>query len=153
MVPTPTPAPPMPMQAMPAPIIFAACGSMVELLSVQSGMGALVARVNRIVEVDAGEDGKDIGLQDCDQQFQRGERDGESERYNCPEPAEETERPQHGHEAPEHLERDMAGKHVGEQPYAVRDRPRQEGHYLDERHQGQNVDGNAAWDEQLHEVQ
>jgi hypothetical protein len=32
MVPTPTPAPPMPMQAIPAPIYFAAIGSMRKLL-------------------------------------------------------------------------------------------------------------------------
>src|SRR3984893_12744401 len=45
-----------------------------------SGTGVSVARVDRIVEVDAGQDGKDIGLQEGDQQFQRGESNRKAER-------------------------------------------------------------------------
>jgi len=32
-----------------------------------------MARMDRIVEVDAGEDGEDVGLQEGDQEFERGE--------------------------------------------------------------------------------
>src|SRR4029077_21111543 len=171
MVPTPTPAPPIPIQAMPAPIIFAAWGSMTELLlwrgevlstslvrhgracpghprlghgakdvdarpaqtSIRSlrkldcvaGMtvNKLMAGVDGIVEIDAGENGEDIGLQERNQQFERGESDGKAEWHQGSEPAEETERPQHGHEATEHLEGDVAREHVREQPHAVGDRP------------------------------
>ena len=53
----------------------------------------------------------------------------------------------------EHLERDVAGQHVGEQPHAVRDRPRQERQHLDEHDQRQDVDRDAARHEQPEEVQ
>ena len=43
-------------------------------------MGESVARVNRIVEIDAGEDGEHVGLQERDQQFERGQRDRQAER-------------------------------------------------------------------------
>ena len=39
-----------------------------------------VSRVDRIVEIDAGQNGEHIGLQACDQQFERGQRDREGER-------------------------------------------------------------------------
>src|ERR1700694_1065856 len=154
MVPTPTPAPPMPMQAMPAPIYFAAVGSMIcSFSSFAAVLGLSMARMDRIVEIDAGENGEDVGLQEGHQQLQGGERDGEAERQNCAEPTEETKRAQHRHEAAEYLEGDVTGKHVGEQPYAVGDRSRQERQHLDERHQGQDVDRNSARHEQLEEAQ
>src|SRR6266511_1263274 len=136
MVPTPTPAPPIPMQAMPAPIIFAAWGSMRELLF-RVGEWASMARVDRFTEVNASEDGKYVGLQDGYEQFERSERDREAERNDRAEPAEKAERAQH----------------VGEQPHAVRDGARQKRQHLDERHQGQDVDRNAARHPQLEEMQ
>src|SRR6266567_3463663 len=131
MVPTPTPAPPMPMQAMPAPMYFAAIGSMTRAPLVDPWMDEpLVAGMQRIVEVDAGENGEDVGLQHRDQQLQRGERDGERERQDRAERAQHTRRAQHDDEAREYLQRDVAGEHVRKQPHAVRDRPQEEREYL-----------------------
>ena len=39
-----------------------------------------MAGVKGVVEVDAGQDGEDVGLQHGDQQLERGQRDGERER-------------------------------------------------------------------------
>src|SRR5262249_41289685 len=104
MVPTPTPAPPMPMHAMPAPMYFAAIGSMTRapLGGWQNGC-VVVAGMQRIVEIDAGEDGKDIGLQHCDQQLERGERDRERHGQRGAEHAENACCPQHGHESGEYF--------------------------------------------------
>src|SRR5215510_3447092 len=153
MVPTPTPAPPMPIQAMPAPIIFAAWGSMRELLFEVCPGEVLVTRVDRIIEIDAGEDREDVGLQECHQKLQCRECDGEPERQNRAEPTEQAERTQHGDEAAEHLQSDVTGEHVGEQTNAVRNRSRQERQHFDESDQGQDVDWNPARHEQLEEVQ
>src|SRR5215468_1208064 len=112
-----------------------------------------MARVNRIVEIDAGEDGEDVGLQERDQQLERRKRDGQAERQDGAEPAEQAGRAEHGHESAEHFQRDVASQHVGEQPHAVRDRSRQERHHLDEGHQRQDVDRNAGRHEQLEEAQ
>src|SRR5262245_59487777 len=98
MTPTPTPAPPMPMHAMPAPISFAAAGSIFSSLG-KKGMrlggdspDGLVSRMNGVVEVDAGQDRKHIGLQERDQQFEGGERHGERERGDAADPADGAER-------------------------------------------------------------
>src|SRR4051794_19819424 len=88
MMPTPTPAPPMPMQAIPAPMYFAAVGSMRKLLF----EGCLkerysMSRMNRIVEVDASQNGEDVGLQQSHQQLERSERRRQSKRQRGAEPA------------------------------------------------------------------
>src|SRR6476620_4029459 len=124
MMPTPTPAPPMPMQAMPAPMYFAATGSITN--SFEFSGRALVARVNRIVKVDASEDGEDVGLQKGDQRLQRRKRDDHCEGQYAADPADRAEASTHqDNEAGKDLQRDMAGKHVGEQTHAVGDRPGQ----------------------------
>src|ERR1700686_2136656 len=126
MVPTPTPAPPMPMQAMPAPMSFAAAGSIEFSFSSPSDDRASMPGVDRIVEIDAGEDGEDIGLQESHQQFKGRERDHHAERQDRPDPPEYPECAEHGHEPGKHLEGDMAGQDIGEQAQAVGDRTRQE---------------------------
>ena len=64
-----------------------------------------MARVNRIVEIDASENGEDVGLQESHQQFERGERNRQSQAATtAPSQPRNTERTQHGHEAAEHLE-------------------------------------------------
>src|ERR1700738_1607826 len=139
MMPTPAPAPPMPMQAIPAPMYFAAIGSMKRTPSwgLVRRAGS-VARMDSIVDVDAGEDGEDVGLEERDQQLKRGQRDGQSERQYGADPADDAHRSQHGDEACEYFQRDVAGQHVGEQTHAVRNRPRQERDDLDQHHQRQN---------------
>src|SRR5579863_8378893 len=144
MVPTPTPAPPMPIQAMPAPMNFAAAGSMGVSFSSPSGDRASMPGVDSIVEIDAGENGEDIGLQETHQQFKGRERDRHAERHDRPDPAQDPERAQHGHEAGEHLEGDMACEDIGEQANAMGNRTRQERDYLDDGHQPQDIPRNPA---------
>ena len=60
--------------------------------------------------------------------------------------------PKQRDEAREHLQRDVAGQHVGEQTHAVRDRPRQERQHLDEHDQRQDVDRDALRHEQTEEA-
>src|ERR1700676_633907 len=159
MTPTPTPAPPMPMHAMPAPISFAAAGSISKLLEKDRCEGGnspdgLVSRMNGVVEVDAGEDREHIGLQERDQQFERGQRNRECQRQHAAGPAEGAERDaEHRDEAGKHLQRDVAGQHVGEQTHAVRDRPQEERQDLNEHDKRQDVDRNAGRHENLEEFQ
>src|SRR5215813_518726 len=120
MMPTPTPAPPMPMQAIPAPMYFAATGSITCSLL----LGRSVARVNRIVEIDAGENGEDVGLQERDQRLEREKDDDHQERQRAADPADDAQPgTEQDDEAREDLQRDVARQHVGEQTHAVRDRP------------------------------
>src|SRR6516165_2267997 len=119
MMPTPTPAPPMPMQAIPAPIYFAATGSIIDSFVFQFG-GPSMARVNCIVEIDAGEDGEDISLQECDQGLQREEDDDHREWKHSADPADDAKaRAEQNNEASEDLKRDVSGQHVGKQTHAV----------------------------------
>src|SRR5260370_41187373 len=105
MMPTPAPAPPMPMQAIPAPMYFAVIGSMKRTPSWGLVRQAnSVARMDSIVDVDAGEDGEDVGLQERDQQFKRGQRHGQSQRQDGPDPAHAAKCSQHGDEACEYLQ-------------------------------------------------
>src|SRR5258708_5829201 len=99
MVPTPTPAPPMPIHAMPAPMSFAAAGSMESLLLGPSDVRASMPGVDRIVEIDASEDGEDIGLQERHQQFKGRERNRHAQRQDRADPTDEAERAQPGDKA------------------------------------------------------
>src|SRR6202011_4347087 len=115
MMPTPAPAPPMPMQAIPAPMYSAAIGSMKRTpLRGLVGRARSVARMDSIVEVDAGEDGEDVGLQERDQQFERGQRHGQPERQHGAGPADNSQGAEHGDEAREYFQRDVARQHVRE---------------------------------------
>src|SRR5215471_11013809 len=148
MMPTPTPAPPMPIQAMPAPIYFAATGSITN--SFRFPFGPSMARVNRIVEVDASENGEDVGLQKCDQHLQRKKNDDHQERQGAPDPSDDAEAgAEEDDETGENLERDVPRQHVGEKANAVRDRPRHERQNLDEDDQRQDVDRHALGHEQV----
>src|SRR5712672_4421065 len=143
MMPTPAPAPPMPMQAMPAPMYFAATGSMRKLLFEVARWFESVTRMDGVVEVDAGQDGEHIGLEERDQQLERGQRHHESERQGRTKDPEDAKAAEQRDEAREHLERDVPRQHVGEQAHAVRDRPRQERQHLDEYDQRQDIDRDA----------
>src|SRR3954465_6527893 len=104
----------MPMQAMPAPMYFAATGSMWKLFFVV-GSGS-VARVNRIVEIDAGEDGEHVGLQERDQQLECGEGAHHPKRQHATDCTNDAEaRDEQWNEAGENLQRDVACEHVREQ--------------------------------------
>ena len=43
----------------------------------------LVGRMDGIVEVHAGQDRKDVSLQECNEKFECCQRHGKSERQNC----------------------------------------------------------------------
>src|ERR1700730_13768127 len=99
MAPTPTPAPPIPMQAIPAPMYFAACGSMGRTPFGVSRKGiGLVARVNRIVEIDASEDRENIGLQATPQKLERSQRHRERKRQQRADPAGDADAAHERHE-------------------------------------------------------
>src|SRR5467141_3778857 len=127
MIPTPAPAPPMPMQAIPAPMYFAAIGSM--RLTPFRGLvrrTGSVARMDSIVEIDAGEDGEDVGLQERDQELERGQRDGQPERQYGAGPAQNAQGAEHADKAREHFQRDVARQHVGEKSHRMRNRLQEE---------------------------
>src|SRR5665213_3343998 len=110
--------------------------------------------MNGVVEIDASEDREHVGLQERDQEFERAERDRERQRQDAAGPADGAERgAEHGDEAGKHLQRDVAGQHVGEQTHAMRDRPQEERQDFDEHDQRQDVDRNAAGNENLEEFQ
>src|SRR5579883_971967 len=117
MTPTPTPAPPMPKQARPAPMYFAAVGSMRNSFSRLKRPS--VAGMNCIVEIDAGENGEDVGLQERHQELERGEQDHHDEGQRRAEYTENAGAGQHDDESGEDLQRDVAGQHVGEQTNRV----------------------------------
>src|SRR6267142_4398029 len=154
MMPTPAPAPPMPMQAIPAPMYFAAIGSMkrTPLRGLVRRAGS-VARMDSIVEIDAGEDGEDVGLQERDQQFERGQRDGQPERQNGAEHAENAQGAEHADKACEHFQRNVAREHVCEESHRMLNRLQKERYDFDQHHQRQDVDRNTRWHEQLEEFQ
>src|ERR1044071_1007798 len=80
MLPMPTPTPARAMVARPAPMSFAAAASMDRvLLSFESWVRS-VMHVDRIVQIDAGQDGEDVGLQDDDTEFEAGQCYHENER-------------------------------------------------------------------------
>src|SRR4029453_16909926 len=107
MMPTPAPAPPMPMQAMPAPMYFAATGSMRKLLLSWIEERVSVSRVNGVVEIDAGQDREDVSLEERNQQLERGQRHNHRQRQRRSEPAGDAEPAEQRDEACEHLERDV----------------------------------------------
>ncbi len=104
-------------------------------------------QVNGIVQIQAGQHGEDICLQERYQKFESSQRHIDAKR--CP-AAKNAER---NNKAREHLHHRVSGHHVGEQADGKADRPRQI---------GQNLDGNkhrghhhryAAGQEKAEEVQ
>src|SRR5688572_21272637 len=106
MMPTPAPAPPMPMQAMPAPMYFAATGSMTKLLFEVGFKRRSMTRMDCVIEIDAGQDREHVSLQKRDQQLERGQRHHQDQRQGRADHAGDAEPSQQGDEAGEHLKRD-----------------------------------------------
>jgi hypothetical protein len=85
-----------------------------------------VAEVDGVVQINAGQECKHIGLDDRNQQFERVERDVHRHRQHRdrrPDAAGEAEADD---EAGEHLEQDVACRHVGEKTNRQGQRTRQE---------------------------
>src|SRR5881628_4215977 len=139
MLPMPTPTPARAMVARPAPMSLAAEASIVLSPS-------LVMQMNGVVEIEAGQDREDIGLQESDQQLEAGEDHDEGERRPAADDA------QHHHEAAEHLEHGVAGQHVGEQSDRQAEGTHEVGDDLDRHQQQQQHEGHARRHEQRQEV-
>src|SRR5215831_20117899 len=153
MMPTPTPAPPMPIHAIPAPIYFAAVGSMRTLLLWFVMAWPSVAGVNCIIKIDASKNSEHISLQERHQKLECGQQH-DHDQWQCrAEEAEYAGAAQHNDKAGKHLQRDMARQHVGKQTDAVRDRSRQKRQYLDGHDCRQNEFWHALRHEQIEEVQ
>jgi len=99
--------------------------------------------MDRVIEVDASENSEDIGLQERDEKFERGQSHCHRKRKRCEDHGPSTRSEQHGNEAAEHFERDVARKHVGEETNRKTDRPRDEGNDLDQHEQRQQNRRNA----------
>src|SRR6476646_9328080 len=130
MLPMPTPTPARAIVARPAPMSLAAEASMVLSPS-------LVMQMNGVVEIEAGQDREDIGLQESDQQLEAGEDHDEGERRPAAQDA------HHHHEAAEHLQHGVARQHVGEQSDREAEGTHEVGDHLD-RHQDDQQPGRHA---------
>src|SRR5476649_1097282 len=151
MLPMPTPTPARAMVARPAPMSLAAAPSMeLSFQGVESSCGwkatPSVTHVDGVVEIEAGEDREDIGLQESDQQFEAGEGDDEGKRRPAGPDA------QHDDEAAEHLQHGVTRQHVGEQADRQAERAHEVGDDLDRHQQEQQHEGHALRHEERHEV-
>src|SRR5262249_20069882 len=152
MLPMPTPTPASAMVARPAPMSLAAEASMLRSFRMSVSVGGRidapsVAEVQGVVEIEAGQDGEHVGLQEGGQQLEAGQHHDEGERR----PA--AQQPHHDHEAAEHLQHGVTGQHVGEQSDAEAERADQVGDDLDRHQQQQERRGNALGHEERQEVQ
>src|SRR6476620_2126339 len=95
MLPMPTPTPARAMVARPAPMSLAAEASIILSPS-------LVMQMDGVVEVEAGQNREDVGLQESDQQLEAGEGHEEGERRPAGPDAE------HDDETTEHLQHGVA---------------------------------------------
>src|SRR6185437_15255853 len=112
ILPMPTPAPATPIAASPAPIILAEVGSMSCVpLVVRRWMRTGSVQVNRVAQVETGQDREDIGLQRRDDDLKGVEGDVDRDR-------EETKDAERDREPREHRHHRVPGHHVREQPDA-----------------------------------
>src|SRR5471032_2923427 len=151
MLPMPTPTPARAMVARPAPMSLAAAASMeLSFQGVESSCGwkatPSVTHVDGVVEIEAGQDREDIGLQEGDQQLEAGEGDDEGKRRPAGPDA------QHDDEATEHLQHGVARQHVGEQSDRQAERAHEVRDDLDRHQQEQQHEGHALGHEERHEV-
>src|SRR5688572_3516985 len=115
-LPTPAAAAPTPMAARPAPMTWADAKSMISSF-VKIERGRRSVQVDRVVDVERGQQREHISLDGADQQLERADAGDEDEAQNG------DERAQHplgveaaDDEAAEDLHQDMAGDHRHEKP-------------------------------------
>ena len=89
-----------------------------------------MARMDRIVKVDAGEDREHVSLEKGHQQLEGQKRDGHAKRKKRRDPAQSTQRAQRAYEARKDLNRNMAGENITKQTNAVRERTGNKGNNL-----------------------
>src|SRR5260370_13771488 len=103
-------------------------------------------QVDRIVQIDAGKDGEDIGLQNGNADFKPGQRHDEGQRRPARQNAERDDK------AAEYFQHGMAGHHIGEQPNRQADGTRQIAQQLDDDQKRQQENRYARGHEQLQEM-
>ena len=112
-------------------------------------------QVDRVVDVERGQKGKDIGLDRTHQQFQQGDTDHQDERRQ----ADQRCNPKRfrveavDHEACEHLHQHVAGGHRDEKTQCEAEGANEEGEKLDERDEPEQPPGRAVRHEQAEEMQ
>src|SRR5665213_1619575 len=99
-LPMPIPAPTSAMQAIPAPINFADAGSIMNSPEVEGAVEGSV-KVDGVVQIEAGQDGEDIGLQHRDQDFEEDQQHVDAER-------DQAQQADHADEAAEDRQHGMA---------------------------------------------
>jgi len=110
-----------------------------------------VARMNCVVEINASENGEDIGLEDGDEQFECRQRDAHHERQW----RDDRERagPKQAHdETTHHLERDVSGEHIGEKTNRQGDRSGKERNQFNRHQKGKQRDRHSRRHEQPQET-
>src|SRR3954465_9714371 len=128
-LPTPIAAAPTPTAARPAPITWAEARSMKSLL------GKILERlvkVDRVVDVERGQQREHVGLDGADQHFERHHPGDEHEREQADRRADAAGIEALHDEAAEHLDQDMAGDHRHEQPERQAERADHEREQLDQ---------------------
>ncbi len=103
--------------------------------------------MDRVVEIHAGQDGEDIGLNCTDEKFQASEGNGHDQRQRRTKNAEETKLAHNDDEAGEDFERDVTGQDIAEQTHGERNRAAHEGDELDRRHDGKDIARHARGNE------
>ena len=89
-----------------------------------------MARMDRIVKVDAGKDCEHVSLEKRHQQVESQKCDGHAKRQDRRDPAQSTQRAQSAYEARKDLNRNMAGENIAKQTNAVRQRAGNKGNNL-----------------------
>src|SRR5579864_6639021 len=111
MLPMPTPAPATLIAARPAPIILAEVGSIASSFVAKGRRrdDAPSMQMDRVAQIETGEDREDVGLQRAHDHLQREHRDVYRDRQK-------TEQAERDGKPGKHRHHRMTGHHVGEQP-------------------------------------
>ena len=99
-----------------------------------------MAGVHRVVEIHAGQDREDIGLQRGDQKLKSSQRHDHRHRQNGAEITDRAHGTEGEDEAGEDFERDVTREHVREKTDGVADRARKVGNHFDRDHERQEDD-------------
>src|ERR1700755_3092643 len=110
---------------------------MTDALKTPMLISSVPAGMDCVIEVHASQYRKDVSLEEGDEELKTGQGDGHDQGKNGTTDAERAQGSERGNEACEHLERDMASEHVGEETNRKRNRTGQEGDDFDDHHQRQ----------------
>ena len=115
------------------------------MLFVEIGLKCDLVEMDRVVDVEAGQDREDIGLQESDEDFQSRQSNHEGQRHD----ARDTK---HGDETGNHLNQRVPCEHIREEPHRQANRARKIGNYFDWYQQGQHIDRSAGRREEREEM-